>query len=1387
MAADHGAASVVMACLVWFTSSAVTQVANKEALLLGVPAVCLVFSQMLFGSVVGMLQGTYLRAAGSETPSADHGQKLDPVAMTLVAGFCNALGHTCTMWATDFIPTALAHTIRATETFFVALGSVYFGTSSLALKHWLLMGVITAGIGVDSLLDALSTNVPGALFALGIGAAMSANLLLSTRTIFSKAQGQIFGERVRYLDLCYYGAFVLAAPALFTETPLALYFSAPNVTATVCHVMYSESSFYVLSRLDPVSHGMVKIASRLTIILTTAIAFHYDLSVVKAGGFAVALSGIVVYAANKPKGTIPVSSLPRGVVPFLQSRKLATGLCLGTSIVMAYIAAPIFTSLGREMWYPSHSLRGTHTTHGPGFGSEVGALPLGASWNACDDRIGQLTCLATIVVDARDSAAVPFFDELQGAVCADLVREREWVDRAHSQLCIQAGTRIGSLAEVQRGTMGISVQRYLQPVEAQAAIAHWGLQGARVVQRKTIAMHAMYIPSSPKANAEREKDGNFGNFMWMYGATRMMNPFTTMIVRDTDADADASKAYGAYSAYVIPSANPLNLENPGAMLGYLSSIRARLKLLNAPAILLGIGIQAKFKDEGQVSEGIVLPESQRPFLQDIEARTPPHSMAMSVRGKLTQQACESANVTNCNPLGCPSLTISREQDLGGLLRSRWEAVLDKVRSGAGGGLRISMVLPAISHHDDPAYAAILEPMMTIYEAHKDTTFIIQMGYDAGVLQAYLRAQNMTAIPTESFVHFNAVEAWREYLSGRDLLLSTRIHGGMAGISVGLPTLVIATDFRVSELIEAMDIPTISVSGLRDSKGRIEDIAAKADMDFAAFENGRQEKIKEYRRILGTVGLEMDPHLVDVLGDSASQARSTPTPDRGDALRPAGVGAGSVAAIPLKKAWNACGGRIGHLTCLSTIVAGDSERIPRFAELHDSFCASLVGDQQRVEYAHAQLCLQSGEEVAVLAEVDLKAASRSVHRYLLPGEAGAAMEMLRRKSGARIVPRTTAAMYDMYRPVSAAADEMRSKDDNSGNFMWHYGATRMINPFTTLLIHGAEALDQHGVLGVSSLVLATANALNLEHPGAVESFVNFLHKQVETFDVPTVVLGIGIQREFGSRAPLLLRGAQRSFMRALDNHQRPGSPATSVRGDETLIACENSGVAGCIALGCPSLTIARDPDLGQTLDLHWSAVSTKLARGETLKVALTLPAVDSQKDAYRVAVDALLSIFDAHDATFIEQATYDMPRLQEWLSKQTDRAGDLPAKVAAKTLKFDEVEVWREELDAFDLVFSTRIHGAMAGISSGVPTLVVPTDDRIMELAKVMDVPTLLLKDLKGHREDLGDMLEHVARDSAAFEEGRRRKLAEYRRILREAGLEMDPSLARVAASHRGPA
>jgi hypothetical protein len=100
--------------------------------------------------------------------------------------------------------------------------------------------------------------------------------------------------------------------------------------------------------------------------------------------------------------------------------------------------------------------------------------------------------------------------------------------------------------------------------------------------------------------------------------------------------------------------------------------------------------------------------------------------------------------------------------------------------------------------------------------------------DRQVLRTYLD-RHIRAFPN--------VPEWQAYCANHDLVLGTRLHGVIAGLLSGAPSVLITHDTRTEEMGRFAGIPTIPAAELLET-GRIDPEAILAEADFETF-NARQ--------------------------------------------------------------------------------------------------------------------------------------------------------------------------------------------------------------------------------------------------------------------------------------------------------------------------------------------------------------------------------------------------------------------------------------------------------------------------------------------------------------------------------------------------------------------
>jgi hypothetical protein len=268
------------------------------------------------------------------------------------------------------------------------------------------------------------------------------------------------------------------------------------------------------------------------------------------------------------------------------------------------------------------------------------------------------------------------------------------------------------------------------------------------------------------------------------------------------------------------------------------------------------------------------------------------------------------------------------------------------------------------------------------------------------------------------------------------------------------------------------------------------------------------------------------------------------------------------------------------------------------------------------------------------------------------------------------------------------------------------------------------------------------------------------------------------------------------------------------------------------MGCPSLTLSREKNLGQILSRKFDSVLRNVKAGKRLKIAITEPAYVG--DDYSKLWQTFFELFKDHDVTFIEQSQYDKANIERygtrngitfvkkgentnnnndngWPVKKTNtnsngkkqgknkkssnsnkkksvrrraderKDNDMNATFVMGTNNrfFYKIDPWMDFLKTQDLVLGARIHGAMIGLAASVPSVAIPTDMRIFELADIMKIPRVQVHDptLTGEF-DLAKFLEAsiASFDGKVFDENRMAMIRKYKIMLNAIGVEIDPVL-----------
>ena len=219
---------------------------------------------------------------------------------------------------------------------------------------------------------------------------------------------------------------------------------------------------------------------------------------------------------------------------------------------------------------------------------------------------------------------------------------------------------------------------------------------------------------------------------------------------------------------------------------------------------------------------------------------------ISVRGAVTSAMCKKAGVDACMPLGCPSFMISPHANLGMHVQKRWVGLAGKITSGQPIKIIFTVQSEANFGLYDIWISLLNNPQYTC-------VFVLQTPGDIPHLRV---VEQRLGRPVDMKL-FYSLDDWTAEYATADIILSARIHGTMVATASRTPFFLIATDFRILELANAMKIPYVMSTEVAKWKDNFQliDLISQVNFNGSAFDSARTAAALKYVNMLNSLGLE----------------------------------------------------------------------------------------------------------------------------------------------------------------------------------------------------------------------------------------------------------------------------------------------------------------------------------------------------------------------------------------------------------------------------------------------------------------------------------------------------------------------------------------------------
>ncbi|KAL7964512.1 triose-phosphate transporter family domain-containing protein [Trichoderma sp. SZMC 28014] len=349
---------LVFLCLMWYTSSALTNTSSKSILnAFNMPATLTLIQFAFVSSLcifLSWLSGIFpvLRTKISALRHPIRQPSREVIMTTLPLAMFQIGGHLLSSTATAKIPVSLVHTIKGLSPLFTVLAYRLIYNIRYPTATYLSLIPLTIGV---MLACSSERSYSGQL--LGVLEALLATLIFVTQNIFSKklfneaakVESEGGGAQSKKLDklnlLCYSSgmAFALTMPIWFWTEGLTLLkdflhdgsvdlSELPNsmdhgrltlefIFNGVFHFGQNIIAFILLSMVSPVTYSVASLIKRVFVIVMAIIWFRSPTTSVQAVGIALTFLGLYLYdrtsESNKADRTARMMSESRNGTPLL--------------------------------------------------------------------------------------------------------------------------------------------------------------------------------------------------------------------------------------------------------------------------------------------------------------------------------------------------------------------------------------------------------------------------------------------------------------------------------------------------------------------------------------------------------------------------------------------------------------------------------------------------------------------------------------------------------------------------------------------------------------------------------------------------------------------------------------------------------------------------------------------------------------------------------------------------------------------------------------------------------------------------------------------------------------------------------------------------------------
>ncbi|MCR5451059.1 MAG: polysaccharide pyruvyl transferase family protein [Lachnospiraceae bacterium] len=343
--------------------------------------------------------------------------------------------------------------------------------------------------------------------------------------------------------------------------------------------------------------------------------------------------------------------------------------------------------------------------------------------------------------------------------------------------------------------------------------------------------------------------GNIGNLVYSNSIFRAtMRPDTEVVsdhyqLEHKLSDAAIDEINETADMYIIPLADAFR-KNYGNIFNNMAENINRLKI---PVIVVGVGVRNKLESGSDFSSLDSIKDSAKKFVSAVLD----HSAMIGTRGESTLKYLTGLGFPkdSITPIGCPSL-YTFGPDI-------------KLKK-----LNVDFDSPVMINNSQDTTNNVHNFMRKVQANFKNYIYVPQRDKELRTLFAGVAFNDASTAKKKLYPKdiddpffnedharfFLSAPSWIEFSKTMELSIGPRFHGGVVPIIAGTPSIIIAKDVRMMELVKFHHLPYID----RDEVGKFTDIMELiSSIDFSGVQKHNPANFAHYIDFLDKNGI---PHI-----------------------------------------------------------------------------------------------------------------------------------------------------------------------------------------------------------------------------------------------------------------------------------------------------------------------------------------------------------------------------------------------------------------------------------------------------------------------------------------------------------------------------------------------